>query len=223
MERVKKQLEDLPCSRRLRPLAKAAADGDEGGVHDGTERSYLIAEFDERGAHAAGSRVYVDEAGAEADEVGVVAVNEVDELGLEVGEVGAELRGEALEGDEGAEVGDVGLGYEVGAEEGGGLEPRGFRVDGVAEEVRRRGSWRHKVRHGWASKTSLAALLSCLWIWICAIWFGGQEEEGNGRSNELYRLSVPGSDPGTGSVKEEDDVDFFFLWVYAFENTVFIL
>jgi hypothetical protein len=89
----------------------------------------------ERGAHARGRRVDAPEARAEADEVGVVAVEGDDELGTQLG-------GEAVEEHVGAELGDVGVRVEVGAEEGAGPEPRRVRLDWLPEEVDRPG------RHG---------------------------------------------------------------------------
>lgn len=54
----------------------------------------------------------------------------------------SEVRSEGFEGDEGAEIGDVGGGREGGGEEGGGFEPQwgGLVVSTAvdAEEIRRR-------------------------------------------------------------------------------------
>jgi hypothetical protein len=145
---VEQQLEKLPCSRGSRALLESGAECGEPGGCCGAEGGDLVPELGERGPHARGGGIDALEAGAEADEVGVVAVDEADELGAEGGEVGAELGGEAVEGHVGAEVGDVGVRVEVGAEEGVGLEPRRVRLDGLAEEVRRRRRRHGEIRHG---------------------------------------------------------------------------
>lgn len=149
---VEQQLEKLACSRGSRALLEAGAECGEPGGRSGAEGGDLVPELGERGPHARGGGIDALEAGAEADEVCVVAVDEADELGAEGGEVGAELGGEAVEGHVGAEVGDVGVRVEVGAEEGVGLEPRRVCLDGLAEEVRRlllRRRRRHgEIRHG---------------------------------------------------------------------------
>ena len=65
--------------------------------------------------------------------------------------MGAELGGEALERDVGAELGDVGVRVEAGAEEGVGLEPGRVRLDRLTEEVRGRRRGRRgggEIRHG---------------------------------------------------------------------------
>ena len=54
---------------------------------------------------------------------------------VEGGQVGLELRSESVEGDEGAEVGDVGLRVEVRREEQRRLELERVGVERVGEEV----------------------------------------------------------------------------------------
>lgn len=137
MERVEEQLEDLPCRGGLGPLPEPILEALERGGDGGAEALDLVPELGDGGAHPGDGGVDVDEAGGEADEVGVVAVDEVEELGLEGGEVVAELAGEGVEGDEGAEGGEVGVGVEGGGEEGGGVEPERGGLAGIsAEQIR---------------------------------------------------------------------------------------
>jgi hypothetical protein len=144
---VEQELEKLASRGGSRSLLEPGAQGGEGGGRPRAEGGDLVPQVGERSTHPRGGGVDALEARAEADEVGVVAVDEADELGAERGEVGAELGGEALEGHVGAEPGDVGVRVEVGAEEGVGLEPRRVRLDRLAEEVGGRG--RHgEIRHG---------------------------------------------------------------------------
>jgi hypothetical protein len=139
---VEQELEKLASRGGSRSLLEPRAQGGEGGGRPRAEGGDLVPQVGERGTHPRGGGVDALEARAEADEVGVVAVDEADELGAERGEVGTELGGEALEGHVGAKPGDVGVRVEVGAEEGVGLEPRRVRLDRLAEEVGGRG------RHG---------------------------------------------------------------------------
>lgn len=85
MEGVEQQLEDLAGGGSLGTLAEAAAEVGEGGVDDGAEGGDLVAELSKWGAHASDGGVDVDKAGAEADEVRIIAVDEVDKLRLKGG------------------------------------------------------------------------------------------------------------------------------------------
>lgn len=146
MERVEQQLQHLPRGRGLRPLPQAVAQGDERSLHAAPEPLDLVPQLQKRGPHPHDGGVHVDELGAEVDEIVVVAVDEVDELVVEGGEVAPELGPEGVEGDEGAELGDVGLGVEVPGEEGGGLEPERVGVLRVREQIRGRSRRRRRGR-----------------------------------------------------------------------------
>ena len=139
MRSVEQQLEKLSRGSGRRPLLEPRPERGQSGRRPRAEARDLVPEVRQRRPHPRGGGVDALEARAESDEVRVVAVDEADELGAERGEVGAELGGEALERDVGAELGDVRVRVEVGAEEGVGLEPWRVRLDGLPEEVRRRG------------------------------------------------------------------------------------
>lgn len=143
---VKQELKQLARGSSGSPLLKSHPERGKRGRRPSAEGGDLIPEVSERGAHARGGGVDALEAGAEADEVGVVAVDESHELGAERGKVGAELGGQALERDVGAELGHVGVRVEAGAEERVGLEPGWMSLDRLPEEVR---GWRGEIRrHG---------------------------------------------------------------------------
>lgn len=145
MEDVEQQLERLAGGGSGGALPEPVVEGGEGGLDGGAEDGDLVAELEERRAHAGDGGVNVDELGGEADEVGVVAVDEINEVAVEGGEMGAEVGSEGVERDEGAQVGDVGIGVEVGVEEGRRLEPQRL---GVAEQLHR-GAWCWvQIRHG---------------------------------------------------------------------------
>jgi hypothetical protein len=145
---VEQELEQLARGGGGGPLLEPLPERGERGGCPGAEGGDLVPEVGERGAHPGRGGVDALEVRAEADEVGVVAVDEADELGAERGEVGAELGGEAVERDVGAELGDVGVRVEARAEEGVGLEPGRVRLDRLPEEVHGRRRGRGEVRHG---------------------------------------------------------------------------
>lgn len=135
MKCIKQQLKNLPRRRRLSSLPQPISQRGERRLNGRAEGGNALPEVGERGPHAEDGGVDVDELGAEADEVGVVAIDEINKVGIEGGEVRTEVGSEGVEGDEGAEVGDVRLRGEIGLEEGGFLEPERVGVDGVSEEV----------------------------------------------------------------------------------------
>lgn len=93
MEGIEQQLQHLPRRRGLRPLPESLSEIPQRRVHRVAEPRYLLPKLDDGGPHAGDGGVDIDEPGAEADEVSIVAIDEVDELGLEGGEMGSELLG----------------------------------------------------------------------------------------------------------------------------------
>lgn len=163
MKRVEQKLEGLSCRRGLRPLLQTVLEGHKRAIHGAPILVDLLPELHQRGPHAHHGGVDVDELGAEVDEVGVVAVDQVDKLVVEGGQVRLELRSERVEGNEGPELRDVGLGVECRRKEERGLEPERVGVQRVREEVRRRSrrcGCRDQIRHfgfGFLSVSCLGA------------------------------------------------------------------
>lgn len=85
MEDVEQQLERLAGGGGGGALPEPVFEGGEGGIDGAAEEGDLFAELEERGAHAGDGGVDVDELGGEADEVGIVAVDEVNEVAVEGG------------------------------------------------------------------------------------------------------------------------------------------
>ena len=123
MKGIKQNLQGLFRRRGFRSLLQPVLESNKRAIDGGTVLLDLFAELEERSAHSHDGGVDVDKLGAEVDEVGVVAVDEVDELVVERGAVRLELGSERVEGDEGAELRNVGFGVEVRGEEERGLEP----------------------------------------------------------------------------------------------------
>lgn len=136
MERVEQQLQHLPRGCGLRPLLQAIAQRHERSLHAAPEPFDLVPQLQQRSPHPHNGGIHVDELGAEVDEIVVVAVDEVDELVVEGRQVALELGPEGVEGDEGPELGDVGLGVEAPGQEGGGPEPERVGVERVREQIR---------------------------------------------------------------------------------------
>ena len=123
MKGIEQNLQGLFRRRGFRSLLQPVLESNKRAIDGGTVLLDLFAELEERNAHSHDGGVDVDKLGAEVDEVGVVAVDEVDELVVERGAVRLELGSERVEGDEGAELRNVGFGVEVRGEEERGLEP----------------------------------------------------------------------------------------------------
>jgi hypothetical protein len=87
---VEQELEKLTSRGGSRSLLEPRVQ-DGGRPH--VEGGDVVPQVGERGTHPRGGGVDAHEARAEADEVGVVTIDEADELGTERGEVGAELGG----------------------------------------------------------------------------------------------------------------------------------
>ena len=105
MRRVQQQFQHLPRFRRLGSPIQSSLERIQRRSNVAPKNQDLLPEFTERRNHPRHVSIHVDEARAEADEIGIVTVKVVDEIRVERREVGAELGPEALERDETAELG----------------------------------------------------------------------------------------------------------------------
>ena len=193
MKGIEQNLQGLFRRRGFRSLLQPALESNKRAIDGGTVLLDLFAEFEERSAHSHDGGVDVDELGAEVDEVGVVAVDEVDELVVERSAVRLELGSECVEGDEGAELRNVGLGVEVRGEEERGLEPERVRVQRVREEVRRGSRWRlcrNRIRH---FGSRFCFFFFGFFDFVCCVWLVRKNREKIGflsKTNETENYTI---------------------------------
>lgn len=83
MKRVEQQLQDFSRLIGLSALLQAALQRRERAVNRAAESQDLLLDLEERRPHTYDGAVHINELGAEADEISIVAVDKLDQLVLE--------------------------------------------------------------------------------------------------------------------------------------------